>query len=146
MLKFKPVNVLLGSAVILLSSQAFAQNGMNGGPMMYGQPMMPNMGGNQYPAPPMNPEMMQRMMEQQQKKMQQMRAMQQAEMASQKKAMMAEQGKQKKACHHKGKAGEYKKHREAQMKMKQEHRQKMEQSLANIEKLMQEMLTILKSK
>jgi Mg2+ and Co2+ transporter CorA len=122
------------SSVLLLSGPLLAQNGMAPGPMMYGQPPVPAMQQGQYPAPPaMSPEVMQRRMEARQKKMQEMHAKHQSERQAQKQEMRSQQQAERQA------------HRQEMMKQKQEHMKRVEERLANIEKLMQEMLNLMKA-
>ena len=102
---------LVASSVMLVSVNAPAQDLPMQAPGVYGQPpAMPAPMQGHYPAPPMNPQMMQQMMVKQKKKMQEMQARQQAEAAAQKKAMMAESKQhvkegQRANCQHHGKNG-----------------------------------------
>jgi len=130
----------LVSAVLLsaaMSANAMDPSAPNG--RMYGQ-SAPVPG--HYPTPPMNPQQMQQMMAAQQQKMQEMQAMQQIEAEARKKAMentAQQQMPKPKSCHHdKGMMSK-------RMQEKQAHMQRMEKSLANIEKLMGEMLNLMKS-
>lgn len=143
---------LVVSSAILVSANAVAQDGYMPGPMMYGQPQgmnapMQEPQGGHYPAPPMNPQMMQQMMANQKQRMQEMQARQKADAAAQKPARLAESKQQVQdgnpvnCKHHGKKAGMH-----GMMQHKQAHMARLEKSLANIEKLMQEMITLMKSK
>ena len=127
---------------VSLSFSALAQDNM-----IYGQPPVPG----HYSAPPVNPQMMQQMMAAQQQKMQayqqqmqEMQAQQQAEVKAQQNAM--QQPAAMPAKHHKGMGCHHDKAGMKQaMQDKQAHMQRMEESLKNIEKLMQEMLNLMKA-
>ena len=119
------VSTLLLSVAVVAQEANTPAEPMN---MRYGNPpVMPMYQGGHYPAPPMNPQMMQQMRAQQQKKMQEMHEQRQAAADAKKQAAM-EQLSEKQAQQHDG------------------HMAQIEKSLANIEKLMQEMIDLMKSR
>lgn len=147
----KSLSFLSGLAVastLLLSSYAVAQS--NQAPMNMGYPPPPAMvtpQGGHYPAPQMSQQMMQHMMARQKQKMLDMQEQQKAQAEARQQAMAEEANQNKSSvkgehCKHHGKKAAM----HERMAQRDAHMQRMENSLANIEKLMQEMINLMKSK
>ena len=167
---FKPSLSAVLISGFILAGQAFAQDMQPAAPIMYGTaPAMTASQSGHYPAPPMSPQMMQQMMTKQQQQMQHMQKLQQQrqteaqaqqqQMQEMQKQRQAEAGSQQPPMAKQAqqqRAGSYKKnckHHEKKLEMQQArrakkdaHMQRVEKSLANIEKLMQEMITLMKSR
>ena len=149
----KQATVLL--SVVLLSMPALAVDqpgNMQQMGMMYGNPQtMRGPQSGMYPAPPMNPQMMQQMMEAKKKQMDEMRSQQQAAAAAQQaNAQQAAAAAKPKmpdvmpeACKNKHEMMSSMMERRSAM---DGHLQNVEERLANIESLLKELITLIKTK
>ncbi|MGD2117785.1 MAG: hypothetical protein PVG66_05455 [Chromatiales bacterium] len=144
-MQIKYMPVILSALLVSLPATAEEPTRMG---MMYGNPQtMRGPQSGMYPAPPMNPQMMQQMMESRQKQMQEMRSQQQA--ASQQAAEQAAAARpampdaMPEACKSRHKMVDSMMQRRTDM---DNHMQNIERRLASIESLLQELITLIKSK